>query len=183
MRVLVACEFSGIVRDAFAARGHDAWSCDFLPTESPGLHYQGDVRGVLTDTWDLMIAHPPCTYLARAGARWWKQHGRRKLRNDALEFVRMLLESSIPKVALENPPGAIGSHIRSADQYVQPWQFGHGEVKMTGLWLKGLPLLKPTRIVEGRKPRVHYAAPGPDRWKERSRFYPGIAAAMAEQWG
>jgi len=181
MRVLVACEFSGIVRDAFLKGGHDAWSCDLLETESPGPHIQGDVLEFLGEAWDLMIAHPPCRYLASCGARWWV--GREQEQRKALAFVRLLLRAPIPRIALENPPGKIGTAIRKADQYIQPWQFGHGEVKKTGLWLKNLPLLQPTRIVSGREPRVHRASPGPDRWKVRSRFYPGIAQAMAEQWG
>lgn len=182
MRVLVACEFSGVVRDAFLALGHDAWSCDLLPTEVEGPHFERDVLKVAYGVpWDLMIAHPPCTYLARAGARWWA--GRQREQGHALYFVRKLLESPIPRIALENPPGRIGTIIRPADQYIQPWQFGHGETKMTGLWLKGLPLLQPTRIVKGRAARVHREAPGADRWKRRSRTLPGIAAAMANQWG
>ena len=183
MRVLVACEFSGIVRDAFAALGHDAWSCDLLPSERPGKHIQGDVAPVLSDGWDLMVAHPPCTYLARSGSRWWNDPGRAEAREAALEFVRLLLDAPIERIALENPPGAIGSNIRKANQYIQPWQFGHGEVKTTGLWLKNLPRLSSTRMVTGRDPKVHHAAPGPDRWKNRSRTLPGIASAMAQQWG
>jgi hypothetical protein len=182
MRVLIACEFSGVVRDAFLARGHDAWSCDLLPTEQPGPHIRGDVLTVLERRWDLLIAHPPCTLLARAGARWWAS-APAGAQEAALQFVRDLLAAPIPRIAVENPPGRIGTQIRPADQYVQPWQFGHGEIKMTGFWLAGLPLLRPTCIVSGRQPRVHHAAPGADRWKERSRTLPGIAAAMAEQWG
>ena len=184
MRVLVACEFSGIVRDAFIERGHDAVSCDLLPSERPGPHFQGDVRSAIESfpwEWDLMIAHPPCTNLAVSGARWFKdkldeQH------NDLL-FVRYLLDANIPRIALENPVGIISSRIRPPDQYIQPWEYGHGEVKKTGLWLKNLPKLVPTDIVDGREARVHRMPPGPDRWKERSRTLPGIAAAMAEQWG
>lgn len=175
----MACEFSGIVRDAFLARGHDAWSCDLLPTERQGPHLQGDVLDVLGDGWDLMIAHPPCTYLAWSGARW-REAGQQQ---DALRFVRTLMEADIPRIAIENPPGAIGSCLRTASQYIQPWQFGHGETKRTGLWLKNLPLLVPTSIVAGRTHRVHYTQPGPERWKERSRTLPGIAEAFAEQWG
>ena len=180
MRVLVACEFSGIVRDAFAARGHDAWSCDLLESERPGKHLRGDVRAIMSAGWDLMVAHPPCTYLCSSGARWWA--GREAEQAEALAFVRELLGAKVPRIALENPPGKIGTAIRPADQYVQPWQFGHGETKRTGLWLKGLPLLSPTCIVPGREARVHRASPGPNRWRERSRTYPGIAAAMADQW-
>lgn len=181
MRVLVACEFSGIVRDAFAARGHDAWSCDLLESERPGQHVRGDVLGVLGDGWDLMVAHPPCTHLAVSGARWFKDKKREQ--EEALEFVRALLQAPIPKIALENPVSVISSRIRRPDQVIQPWQFGHGETKATCLWLKGLPKLEPTRVVEGRQAVVHRMPPGPDRWKNRSRTYPGIAEAMAKQWG
>ena len=198
MRVLVACEYSGRVRDAFRAMGHDAWSCDLLPSESRGgPHYQGDILDAVSDDgyfyrhWkiDLLIAHPPCQYLARSGARWWPD--RQQEQKKALRFVRWLLELPISKIALENPPGAIGSNIRKADQYIQPWQFGHTEKKMTGLWLKGLPHLKSTHVVKTQmellplkdQNRCHYAAPGKERWKERSRTYPGIASAMADQWG
>ena len=182
MRVLVACEFSGVVREAFRSRGHDAWSCDLLPTEQPGAHIQDDVLAHLNDGWDLMVAHPPCTLLARAGARWWAS-APAGAQEAALQFVRDLLAAPIPHIALENPPGRIGTQIRPADQYIQPWQHGHGETKMTGLWLVGLPLLTATCVVDGRKPNVHYAAPGASRWKNRSRTLPGIAAAMAAQWG
>jgi hypothetical protein len=159
-------------------------SCDLEPTEKPGPHYQGDVRDVIESgmEWDLMVAHPPCTYLTKNGSRWWKRRGFKKKQEDALDFVRYLLAAPIPHIALENPPGRIGSQIRKADQYIQPWQFGHGEVKNTGLWLVNLPLLVPTKIVKGREPRVHFEAPGPDRWKRRSRTLPGIAQAMAAQW-
>ncbi len=183
MRILVACEFSGIVRDAFRARGHEAWSCDLLPTEgNPDWHILGDaVHTAWLSPWDMMVAHPPCTHLAVSGARWFKD----KLaeQEEALQFVRDLLEAPIPRIALENPVSIISSRIRKPDQTFQPWQFGHGEVKATCLWLKGLPRLVPTDIVDGRTARVHYASPGPDRWKERSRTLPGVAAAMAEQWG
>jgi len=181
LRLLIACEFSGVVRDAFARQGHDAWSCDLLPTESPGQHIQGDVLDVLDDGWDMMIAHPPCTHLAVSGARWFKH--KRKEQKEALWFVATLLEADIPKIALENPVSIISTRVRKPDQIIQPWQFGHGETKATCLWLKGLPLLKPTKVVSGREARVHHASPGPDRWKFRSRFYMGIAKAMAEQWG
>ena len=188
MRVLVACEFSGVVRDAFRARGHDAWSCDLLPTERDGPHLIGDVRDFLwADTprgamrWDLMVAHPPCTHLAVSGARWFKN----KLfeQGAALGFVRTLMDAPIPRIAVENPVSIISSRIRKPDQIIQPWQFGHGETKATCLWLKGLPRLVPTNIVDGREARVHRMPPGPDRWKERSRTFQGIADAMAEQWG
>jgi len=181
MRVLVACEFSGAVREAFRARGHDAWSCDLLETEIPGQHIVGDVLGVIGDGWDLMIAHPPCTHLAVSGARWWKD--KQQEQADALEFVRALMAAPIDRIALENPISKISSAIRKPDQIVQPWQFGHGETKATCLWLKGLPKLRPTDVVEGREPKVHHMAPGPNRWRERSRTYAGIAKAMAQQWG
>jgi site-specific DNA-cytosine methylase len=181
MRVLVACEFSGIVRDAFRAVGADAWSCDLLPTERPGQHLQRDIRDVLHNDWDLMLAFPPCTHLSASGARWWGN--KKSLQAAALAFVRSLLNAPIPHIALENPVGAISTHIRKPDQIIQPWQFGHGETKATCLWLKGLPLLKPTNIVPGRMERVHRLSPSADRWRERSRTLPGIAAAMAMQWG
>lgn len=182
MRVLVACEFSGVVRDAFTARGHSAMSCDLLPTESdPINHWQGDVRDVLDWGWDLMIAHPPCTHLAVSGARWFAE--KRQEQEEALAFVQLLMDAPIPRIAVENPISVISTRIRKPDQIIQPWQFGHGETKATCLWLKGLPLLQPTRIVDGRAPRVHHASPGPDRWKERSRTLQGIAEAMADQWG
>lgn len=181
MKVLIACEFSGIVRDAFAARGHDAWSCDLLPSERPGQHIQGDVRNILHDGWDLMIAHPPCTYLAVSGARWFKE--RLQEQGDALAFVRWLLEADVPMIGLENPVSVISTHIRKPDQIIQPWQFGHPETKATCLWLKGLPPLVPTQIVDGRLGRVHREPPSPDRWKNRSRTYQGVADAMAQQWG
>jgi hypothetical protein len=181
VQVLVACEFSGVVREAFARRGHDVWSCDLLPTEDGRLfHMQRDVLGVLGDGWDLMIAHPPCTYLARSGARW---HRGTDFQREAVEFVRALYDAPIPKVAIENPIGMLTSLWRKSDQIVQPWWFGHGETKATALWLKNLPPLHPTRIVAGRTPRTHYAAPGPNRWKERSRTLAGFAQALAEQWG
>lgn len=181
MRVLVACEFSGVVRDAFLARGHDAWSCDLLPSESKrGKHLEIDVLKVLDQRWDLMIAHPPCTHLAVSGARWF--HLKHAERTAALEFVRALLDAPVPRIALENPISIISTRIRKPDQIIQPWQFGHGETKATCLWLKGLPTLTPTNIVPGRRPRVHFASPGPERWKERSRTLSGIAEAMAEQW-
>lgn len=183
MRVLVACEFSGIVRDAFLAQGHDAWSCDLLASESPGPHYQMDVKQLLREVkpFSLMIAHPPCTHLAVSGARWFK--GKEREQAEALDFVRWLLTAPVPRIALENPISVISSHIRKPDQIIQPWQFGHPEVKATCLWLKNLPRLTPTNIVEGRSPRVHYESPSPERWKNRSRTLKGIADAMASQWG
>lgn len=204
MRVLVACEFSGTVRRAFAALGHNAWSCDLLPADDRDpKHIQCDIRDLLATPpvcstwhghiipheWDLMIAHPPCTMLTKAGARWWK--GREAEQDEALDLVRTLLHAPIPRIAIENPPGAIGSRIRPANQYIHPWEFGHPEKKTTGLWLVGLPCLRPTKDVRAEmealprklQERVHFAAPGPDRWKVRSITYPGIAQAMAEQWG
>lgn len=181
MKVLVACEYSGAVRDAFLAAGHDATSCDLLPTESEGPHYQGDVFDIINNGWDLMIAHPPCTHLAVSGARWFVS--KRREQGEALEFVRKLMFADIPRIAIENPISIISSRIRRPDQIIQPWQFGHGETKATCLWLKNLPKLTPTNVVEGREQRVHRMPPGPDRWKERSRTYKGIAEAMAAQWG
>lgn len=207
MRVLIACEFSGIVRDAFAARGHDAWSCDLLPSESPGQHYACDVREILQTLnyrqsvkWDLMIAHPPCTYLCNSGVRWLTPRAklnaeRHRLMVQAADFFAQLFAADIPKVCVENPimhkyarnylqeTWRVLRHNARPAQTIQPWQFGHGETKRTCLWLRGLPDLKPTNIVTGRTPRVHHASPGPNRWKERSRTLPGIAKAMAEQWG
>lgn len=184
MRVLVACEFSGTVRDAFIRRGHTAISCDILPSETPGPHYQGDVRSLVGDwDFDLMIAHPPCTYLAVSGSRWFNEPGRRELQAEAMDFVRLLMAVPIPLIAIENPISIISSQIRKPDQIIQPWQFGHPETKATCLWLKGLPKLVPTNIVDGRHGRVHLEPPGPDRWKNRSRTYAGIADAMACQWG
>ena len=181
MRVLVACEYSGTVRDAFAARGHDAWSCDLLPTERLGNHIHGDVLQHLHRNWDLMIAHPPCTHLAVSGARWFKD--KQIEQAEALDFVHRLMDAPIPRIALENPISIISSRIRKPDQIIQPWQFGHGETKATCLWLKNLPKLMPTNIVEGREARIHKMPPGPNRWKERSRTFEGIAQAMAQQWG
>lgn len=181
LRVIIACEYSGVVRDAFINAGHYAVSCDLLPTEKPGPHYQGDVMDIIGEGWDLMIAHPPCTHLAVSGARWFKN--KKKEQAEALNFVRALMLAPIPRIAIENPVSIISSRIRPADQTIQPWQFGHGECKATCFWLKNLPLLKPTNIVEGRKQRVFLMPPGPNRWKERSRTFPGIAKAMASQWG
>ena len=180
-RVLVACEFSGVVRDAFISAGHDAVSCDLLPTEAPGPHYRGDVMDVLGDGWDLMIAHPPCTHLAVSGARWFKDKQREQA--NAVEFFMALVNAPIGMIAVENPVSIMSTRYRKPDQIIQPWQFGHGETKATCLWLKGLPPLMPTRIVTGREARVHRMPPGPNRWRERSRTFPGVAAAMAAQWG
>jgi len=196
MRVLVACEYSGAVRDAFLRAGHDAMSCDLLPTDAPGPHYQGDVRDVLGDGWDLMVAHPPCTYLSVSGMHWTHRGLRDpQLTEDALAFVRLLLEAPVPRIALENPVSIINSRVRKPDQIVQPWQFGHDASKKTCLWLKGLPLLQPTQIIEpriinGRKrwgnqtnSGQNRLGPSDDRWKIRSATFPGIAQAMADQWG
>lgn len=195
MRVLVACEFSGTVRDAFTRAGHHAMSCDLLPSETPGLHHQGDVRDVIGDGWDLMVAHPPCTYLCNSGVRWL--HTNRDRWKDMIEgavFFRELLHAPIPRVAVENP--VMHGYARRivgdrATQTVQPWMFGHTQTKATGLWLRGLPPLRPTldvrektmRLPVAERSSVHYASPGPDRWKARSVTFPGIAEAMAQQWG
>ena len=194
MKILVACEYSGIVRDAFAAKGHDAWSCDILPTESPGNHFQGDVLEHLDKGWDLMIAHPPCTHLAVSGARWFTE-GKKpwSLQEEALNFVRKLLDAPIDKIALENPVSVISTKIRKPNQIIQPFEYGHDVTKKTCLWLKNLPNLKPTKIVKpdivlvnGKKmSRMHYESfklPSKERSKVRSKFYTGIAEAMADQW-
>ena len=180
MKILIACEFSGIVRDAFIKKGHDAVSCDLLPTDKIGPHYQGDVFDIINEGWDMMIAFPPCTHLASSGARWFKY--KQKEQVEALGFVERLLNSPIEKICLENPVGVISTKIRKPDQIIQPWQFGHGEQKATCLWLKNLPRLVPTNIVEGREQRIWKLPPSKDRWKKRSITYPGIAEAMAEQW-
>lgn len=189
MRVLIACEFSEIVRDAFIERGHDAWSCDLLQTERPvsdgasgSGHWVGDVLKMIADGgWDLMIAFPPCTHLSVSGARWFKE--KRAEQAEAIRFFLNLASANVKRIAIENPIGIMSTHYRKPDQIVQPWMFGHGEVKATCFWLKNLPLLKPTNIVEGRRARVHREPPSPDRWKNRSRTYEGLAAAFAEQWG
>ena len=181
MKILIACEYSGTVREAFSKLGHDAWSCDILETEIPGNHLQCDVREILSDGWDMMIAHPPCTHLAVSGARWFKD--KKVEQAEALEFVRLLLNAPIKRIALENPISIISSHIRKPDQIIQPWQYGHGETKATCLWLQNLPKLQPTNIVEGREQRIWKMPPGENRWKERSRTFEGIAQAMANQWG
>ena len=182
LRILVACEYSGRVREAFRKLGHDAWSCDLLPSDdnSP-YHVQGDVRKLLNDVWDIMIAHPPCTHLAVSGARWFKD--KQVEQAEALEFVKKLLDAPIPKIALENPISIISSKIRKPNQIIQPWQFGHGETKATCLWLKNLPELQPTDIVSGRENKVWRMPPSKERWKLRSITYQGIANAMANQWG
>lgn len=181
MKILIACEYSGTVREAFSKLGHDAWSCDILETEIPGNHLQCDVREILGDGWDMMIAHPPCTHLAVSGARWFKD--KKVEQAEALEFVRLLLNAPIQKIALENPISIISSHIRKPDQIIQPWQYGHGETKATCLWLQNLPKLQPTNIVEGKEQRIWKMPPGENRWKERSRTFEGIAQAMAKQLG
>jgi site-specific DNA-cytosine methylase len=181
MKVLVACEYSGRVRDSFIAKGHDAMSCDLLPTDVPGPHYHGDVFDLDLTQFDLMICHPPCTHLAVSGARWFKDKQAEQIA--ALAFVHRLLNSPVPRIALENPVSIISSRIQKPTQCIQPWQFGHGEVKKTCLWLKGLPPLVPTNVVDGREPKVHMMPPGPNRWKLRSTTYQGIADAMADQWG
>ena len=198
-RVLVACEYSGVVRDAFAARGHDAWSCDLLPTEAPGNHVQGDVLDILGDGWDLMIAHPPCTYLTRAGERWLYEAPvgratpgvlfeaeRWRALDQAAEFFRALLDAPVLRVAVENPAPhrhALERIGRRWDQAVQPWWFGHGETKRTCLWLRNLPPLMATRVATGREGRIHRLGPSADHWKQRSTTFTGMAEAMAAQWG
>ena len=180
MKVAILCEFSGTVRDAFIARGHDAVSCDLLPTEKPGPHLVGDCLSHDWSGYDLIIAHPPCTHLAVSGARWFKD--KQTEQADALEFVRRIFALPVPRLCLENPVSVISSRIRKPDQTIQPWQHGHPEVKATCLWLRGLPLLTPSNVVEGRTARVHREPPSPDRWKNRSRTLSGVAAAMAAQW-
>lgn len=185
-RVLVACEFSGKVRQAFRDLGFDAWSCDLLPADDGSeFHIQGDVLKVLNQGWDLMIAHPPCTHLAVSGARHFPAKIADGRQQEALDFVQALLDAPIPRIALENPVGVISTKIKKPTQYIQPWQFGHGETKKTGLWLKNLPPLKPTNIVEGREQRIWKmsGSKNGNRWKLRSETYQGIADAMAEQWG
>ena len=184
MRVLVACEYSGRVRNAFRARGHDAWSCDLLDAEDNSPHHiKGDALEVIGRGWDLLIAHPPCTHLAVSGARHFEAKKADGRQDEAVDFFLALARAPIARIAIENPVCIMSSIWRKPDQTIQPWQFGHGETKATCLWLKGLPHLVPTNIVSGRHPRVHLMSPGPDRWKERSRTYEGIAEAMAEQWG
>jgi hypothetical protein len=202
MRILVACEFSGIVREAFGKRGHDTWSCDLLDTEMEGQHIKADIFTLFNPLililngktgemrqvnapyygeFDMMVAHPPCTHLAVSGARWFK--GKEKEQINAINFFMNLMDLPIKKICIENPISIMSTKYRKPDQIIQPWQFGHGETKATCLWLKGLPLLKPTNIVKGRENKVHRMPPTKDRWKNRSRTYQGIADAMAEQWG
>jgi hypothetical protein len=182
-RVLVGCEYSGRVREAFRRRGHDAWSCDLLPAEdgSP-YHIQGDVLAVLGDGFDLGIFHPPCTHLAVSGARHFEGKRADGRQQEAIDFFMALANAPIPRIAIENPVCIMSSIWREPDQVIHPWEHGHGETKATCLWLKGLPLLRPTKIVSGRHPRIHLMPPSPDRWKERSRTYEGIAEAFAAQW-
>lgn len=181
MKILIDCEFSGIVRDAFILKGHDVLSCDLLQSEKPGPHYQGDVMDIIKDGWDMMIAHPPCTHLAVSGSRWFKD--KQQQQAQALNFVRELMAENIERICIENPISIISSKIRKPDQIIQPWMFGHGETKATCLWLKNLSKLIPSEIVPGRENKVHRMPPSPDRWKNRSRTFQGIAQAMAEQWG
>jgi len=183
MKVLVACEFSGVVREAFRSKGHDAWSCDLLPADDKSeFHYQCEVYKPLEAFhWDLMIAHPPCTHLAVSGARWFKNKIMEQ--KEAIKFFLSLTHENIEKIAIENPISIMSAKYRKPDQIIQPWQFGHGETKATCLWLKNLPLLKPTNIVEGREARIHKMPPSKDRAKLRSITYQGIADAMANQWG
>lgn len=183
MRVLIACEYSGRVRDAFLRLGHDAMSCDLLPTDVPGPHYQGDVFDIIGDGWDLMIAHPPCTHLAVSGARHFAEKRADGRQQEAIDFFMTLARADIPRIAIENPVCIMSSKWRKPDQIIQPWWFGHGETKATCLWLKGLPLLTPTNIVSGREDRIHKMPPSADRWKLRSTTYAGIAEAMATKWG
>lgn len=183
MKVLIACEYSGTVRDAFIKRGHDAMSCDLLPTDKPGPHYQGDVFDIINDGWDLMIAHPPCTHLAVSGARHFAAKIADGRQQEGIDFFMRMIDAPVDRICVENPISIMSTKHRKPDQIVQPWQFGHGETKATCLWLKNLPLLKPTNIVEGREQRIHKLPPSPYRWKERSKTFQGIADAMAEQWG
>jgi len=181
---LVACEFSGAVRRAFRERGHDAWSCDLLPADDgSGHHIQGDVLDVLGDEWDVMIAFPPCTHLAVSGARWFPAKRADGRQQAAIDFFMALANAGIPRIAIENPVSIMSTAWRKPDQIIQPWQFGHGETKATCLWLNGLPMLRATDVVDGREARVHRLPPSADRWKLRSATYPGVAQAMAEQWG
>lgn len=183
MRVLVACEYSGIVRNSFILAGHDAMSCDLLPSEQSGPHYQGSIFEIIGNGWDLMIAHPPCTHLSVSGARHFAAKQASGIQDEALDFVWHLMQAPIDRICIENPISIISTRIRKPDQIIQPWMFGHGETKATCLWLKNLQKLTPTNIVDGREARVHRMSQSPDRWKERSRTYQGIADAMAAQWG
>jgi hypothetical protein len=186
MKVLIACEFSGIVREAFRAKGHDAWSCDLLPTETADYRHHltgGALWAISKWEWDLMVAFPPCTHLASSGARWFTAKQKDGRQQEAITFFMSLVNAKIDRIAIENPIGIMSTHFRKPDQIIQPWQFGHGETKATCLWLKNLPKLVPTNTVAGREHHVHRCPPGPDRWKTRSRTFQGIADAMADQWG
>lgn len=181
MKFLIGCEYSGKVRDALIRRGHNAISCDLLPSETDGPHIIGDILPILTDNFDVLIAFPPCTHLCVSGARWFKH--KKEVQDEAINFFMALANAPINRIAIENPVGIMSTRFRKPDQIIQPWQFGHGETKATCLWLKNLPKLSPTKIVEGRENRIWKMAPSPNRWKERSRTYDGIAEAIAEQWG
>ncbi len=183
MKILIPCEFSGVVREAFIKKGHDAVSCDLLPTEKPGPHYQGNIFDIINDGWDMMIAFPPCTHLAVSGARYFEKKRKDGRQQQGIDFFMDLVNTNIEKICIENPVGIMSTIYRRPDQYIQPWEFGHGETKKTGLWLKNLPPLMATKIMEGRENRIWKMPPGPDRGKLRSRFYTGFAAAMADQWG
>ncbi len=182
MKVLAACEESGTVREAFAKLGCDAWSCDILPSRIPGQHYQGDVLEIINEDWDLIIAFPPCTDLSVSGAKWFAEKRADGRQQKSIDFFMQFTNLKCPLVAIENPIGIMSTLYRKPDQIIQPWQFGHGETKATCLWLKGLPKLQPTNIVDGREARIHRMPPGPERAKERSKTFSGIANAMADQW-
>ena len=182
LKILIACEYSGAVRDRFIALGHDAISCDILPTESPGPHYAGDVRDILWNDWDMVVAFPPCTHLCVSGARHFAAKRADGRQQEGIDFFMLFANCSAPMVAIENPIGIMSNLWRKPDQVIQPWQFGHGETKATCLWLKNLPLLMPTKVVDGREQRIHMMPPSPTRWKERSKTFSGIASAMANQW-
>jgi hypothetical protein len=182
MKILIACEYSGTVRDSFIAMGHEVMSCDLLPTDKPGPHYQGDVFDIINDGWDLMVAHPPCTHLAVSGARHFAEKRADGRQQAGIDFFMALANAVIPKICIENPVCIMSTIWRKPDQIIQPWQYGHGETKSTCFWLKGLPLLQPTDVVEGRADRIHKMPPSADRWKLRSQTYQGIADAMAQQW-
>jgi len=183
MRVLIACEYSGRVRDAFIRVGHDAMSCDIIATDTPGPHHHGDVLEIIDDNWDLLIGFPPCTHLSASGARWFADKRRDGRQQSGIDFFMLLANAPINKIVLENPIGVMSTHYRKPDQIIQPWQYGHGETKATCLWLKGVNPLQPTNIVEGREPRMWKLPPSVDRAKIRSQTYQGIADAMANQWG
>lgn len=183
MRILVACEFSGTARDAFVAAGHDAWSCDIVPTDStPERHIVGDVLSLLDDGWDMMIAFPPCTHLACSGARWFAEKRADGRQQQGIDFFMAMINAPIPKICVENPIGIMSTRYRKPDLIIQPWQFGHGETKATCLWMKGLPKLTPTDVVDGREQRIWRMGPSPERAKLRSKTYEGVAQAMAQQW-